>query len=459
MPPVATSDKLLKRNRRKANNTSFVQGQLQDRIPETDPRQTRSEFNLPEKGMEAPSTPPKFTNRTSLDLTSQDEARSSASGMGKRRHTPRKKQGMAHSGSSPVPKVSAIPRPNNQINSSTPGKNISTPSRAYAGPTFHASPAASSLPIPKLYSKSVPEVDKGPGMTSVAKGTSDKVPDENERLPTQDFAHLGEQEGQQESPLDIFFKADREQKARQRLRQDMSFDGSASPSPAPGNDRPRHHSRHSTNGSMGALFPMELESREPAQPSHEKALSDPITNSDAINEPRPSASVAVTETPEELAERKAKTAALKKLLLSSIPSQADSKPSSRSNPATAGAQNDSPTRSQAARATSPQLHKQLAAQTIRQASPSQRPLSNLRKEMSASMLPETEKIPELPASPTPSRTRNAHKPASNSGRGQSPDALETAENPSPFKNMEDDLRRILKMDSLPSSTSATDVPS
>ncbi|KAL8710537.1 MAG: hypothetical protein Q9220_004970 [cf. Caloplaca sp. 1 TL-2023] len=407
--------------------------------------------------MEAPLTPSKLTARTSLDHTSQDEARSSAPEIGQRRQTPRKSQRKAQGGSSPTPRKSSTPRPSNQINHSNPGKIISTPSRAYAGPTFHASPAASSLPIPKFYSKSVPNVDKGPSMISTMKETSERIPVEEDGLPTPNATHLGEQQTQQESPLDIFFKADREQKARQRLKQDISFDGTASPTPAPGNDQSRHHSRHSTNGSLGALFPMELESREPAQPSHEKALSDPTTCSIATNEPQLTDPVAVTETPQELAERKAKTAALKKLLLSSVPPQANLKPSSKPTLATIGSPNNPPTRQQTARTASPQLHKQLAAQAIRQASPSQRPSSNLRKEMSASKVPENEKLPELPATPTPSRTRSAYKFPSNPGQGEK--FGETTEHSSPLKSMEDDLRRILKMDSLPSSTGATDVRS
>lgn len=39
----------------------------------------------------------------------------------------------------------------------TPSRSSATPSQAYAGPLFHASPAASALPIPKWFSKTVNE--------------------------------------------------------------------------------------------------------------------------------------------------------------------------------------------------------------------------------------------------------------------------------------------------------------
>ena len=53
------------------------------------------------------------------------------------------------------------PRPASQPKlSQTPTRKIYTPSQAYAGPTFHASPAASALPLPKFLSKSVPEQPK-----------------------------------------------------------------------------------------------------------------------------------------------------------------------------------------------------------------------------------------------------------------------------------------------------------
>ena len=100
-----------------------------------------------------------------------------------------------------------------RIAARTPDKPLSTPSKAaYAAPTFSASPAPSALPIPKLLSRSVPEpVAQGSFQARLAEESSQET-----RAPMgRDRSHLeDERRESQGSPLDIFFKADREEKAR-----------------------------------------------------------------------------------------------------------------------------------------------------------------------------------------------------------------------------------------------------
>jgi hypothetical protein len=104
-------------------------------------------------------------------------------------------------------------------------KPMSTPSTAaYAGPTFHASPAPSTLPIPSFYSKSVPE---SPGLKSL-KGAS--LLESPTPVPA---AIVNMQSKREESPLDFFFKADREEKARAR-----SASSTQTAAPATGPFRP-----------------------------------------------------------------------------------------------------------------------------------------------------------------------------------------------------------------------------
>ncbi|KAH6715296.1 hypothetical protein BKA61DRAFT_350522 [Leptodontidium sp. MPI-SDFR-AT-0119] len=89
-------------------------------------------------------------------------------------------------------------------------KPINTPSTAaYAGSTFHASPAPSALPIPSFYSKSVPDSPGVKGLKSL-KGAALPAADSTPTRTTPSADHLQ----REESPLDLFFKADREERAR-----------------------------------------------------------------------------------------------------------------------------------------------------------------------------------------------------------------------------------------------------
>ncbi|KAI5276768.1 hypothetical protein E4T47_00338 [Aureobasidium subglaciale] len=80
---------------------------------------------------------------------------------------------------------------------------------AYAGPTFHASPAASNLPMPKFASKSVPPVATSNSMQAKLDAESTKL---NEPSPSLDNA-VPQPLSRERSPLDIFFNADRQERA------------------------------------------------------------------------------------------------------------------------------------------------------------------------------------------------------------------------------------------------------
>lgn len=91
---------------------------------------------------------------------------------------------------------------------------IATPVKqmAYAGPTFHASPAPSSLPIPRFFSKSVPNG----APTSALQARLDASPS---RTPTSPTPHSGTVTPvcREESPLDLLFSAHRAEQAKQNL--------------------------------------------------------------------------------------------------------------------------------------------------------------------------------------------------------------------------------------------------
>lgn len=171
----------------------------------------------------------------------------------KQRHRPiaRSAHERALSGSNPT-KLSYTSRSDDQNSfaqspASTPTRPLSTPSKpAYAGSTFSASPAPSSLPIPRLLSKLTPESE---GKDSNRNMESDESPEQLGRSPgrvTATATDGGFVPGS--SPLDIFFRADREERARARhgsqpdLRNADAFDPRrlAFPdSPSPSSGKPR----------------------------------------------------------------------------------------------------------------------------------------------------------------------------------------------------------------------------
>jgi hypothetical protein len=83
--------------------------------------------------------------------------------------------------------------------------------QAYAGPTFQASPAASALPVPKFFSKSVPNIGVQPSLQGRMAG--EKTPEEQASSPESDRVSPVPLR-QAHSPLDLFFKADRAEKQR-----------------------------------------------------------------------------------------------------------------------------------------------------------------------------------------------------------------------------------------------------
>lgn len=86
--------------------------------------------------------------------------------------------------------------------------------QAYAGPTFQASPAASSLPMPKFFSKSVPNAaSQGAQPSLAARMEGEKTP-EQKVSPGPDY--VSPNKAQHQSPLDMFFQADKAEKERKK---------------------------------------------------------------------------------------------------------------------------------------------------------------------------------------------------------------------------------------------------
>lgn len=194
--------------------------------------------------------------------------------------------------------------------------HVQTPAKstAYAGSGWHASPAASALPMPKFFSKSVPA---NTSQTSLqARLEQEKENSDKSESPPQEEATPAKLPPAQataaalprpsESPLDFFFKADRQEKAGLfiplleimfRTDHNQKAKGASAISintplskpppkipqsePAPANHWARiygvdqkRHVRHSSNGSGKELFMMELDGN--SAPS--VRLTPPITS-------------------------------------------------------------------------------------------------------------------------------------------------------------------------------------
>jgi Proline-rich nuclear receptor coactivator motif len=361
---------------------------------------------------------------------------------------------------------------------------ISTPSAtAYAGPTFHASPAPSTLPIPSYYSKSVPE---SPGI-NVLQSQKEEASSSGIDSPTPPRANIAAaQPHREESPLDIFFKADREEKARARSA--SSFHGTASesgpfplPSDSPQNpltgNQGRVRGTHFSGGSTSALFAMELDGTNGPGKPYGPAFSTPYN--ERINAARLSAPLSQSplQKPQEQAKSTDRSEALKAYLFSTQ----NRSPVTRSNDfvEAVGSTVDRPTSDSTSRNATNAFGGQRGAVPASKPHPNSFPYlsdtstsrhsplggsrsSGLRQEFTSTTPPSQsqERAAGLhPTPPSPSRLpRQDSQPISRNSSGNfdstnSTSFASASQSGTPsgtrntnFKEMEDSLRRILKLE-------------
>ena len=464
-----------------------------------------------------PATPPRPRSMYGTISETREGEISSTEHKGQRRRKSDKSQGHRLSGSSSLMPSLGTPQPRERQHSMTPGRTNGTPSQAYAGPTFHASPAASALPLPKFFSKSVPAAEKGTSLsTMMEKEVTETSPEppsaENEESPTFGKAQrIGENQVREESPLDIFFQADRREKERQQSESTIDSSNSAYQPPprctpkfgseSSSNKNVRHHSRHATGSSVGELFSLDMDEKAPNSTHTQKSSRQSPKLSSGFARPNSAPPDPKGQADAEEEQRKAKTLLLKKLLMSPqlqrptrssprsevIPNHSDSltleQPlqSQHSSPGQkkTGSEVSAPStpclrsvvHGQAPKhpASLPRLPGSLKTIEKKTSSPRSRPYSsNLRKEIPLTTSPIQTGLPELPATPTPSRVPTQYL----SPKPQSQENTSTNRNASPFipdfpsnkifqgmdntltqgsnstKSMEDDLRRILKLNVL-----------
>ncbi|KAJ5693364.1 hypothetical protein N7462_002787 [Penicillium macrosclerotiorum] len=231
------------------------------------------------------------------------------------------------SGKKPRNTNGASPAPNNghRHTNSHPSTTPQAKDAAYAGPTFHASPAPSALPMPSFFSKSVPESDLAPTLetdSDVAEGEADleitpSKPRASRPLPADNEA--------QPSPLDFLFQAAKQA----RTSNPMSSPEATSRVRSPQTDS-KIFPPHPTN-TPGGMFAFEMDSPDsarasPVGPSFAPSYQDRMNALRSSSSPSQSPSLPPDATEDQ---RRFKTEQLKHLLLNPRPQKP---PSSVSSP-------------------------------------------------------------------------------------------------------------------------------
>ncbi|BDD61974.1 hypothetical protein MAP00_006981 [Monascus purpureus] len=200
--------------------------------------------------------------------------------------------------------------------------NLDSPSHMknsphYAGPTFHASPAPSALPIPSFFSKSVPESDSAP-VLDMDSDVLEAGPD-LENTPSKPKPRIPCVDGQKPTPLDFLFKAALE--ARNGKIQYDSETETRNQSPAPISfSTPLSHRK--PESPAGGIFQLDMENPDICSPPTNYSIANSYKHRmDSLR------STSLPSRPVENLdenERKAKTEALKDLLLNPRPQRPSS---------------------------------------------------------------------------------------------------------------------------------------
>lgn len=223
-----------------------------------------------------------------------------------------------------APKIS--PFNNSHRHTSSQG-NVNTPqlrdSPHYAGPTFHASPAPSALPMPSFFSKSMPESDLAPTVESENEGFEGDLDIETTPSKPKSHPQITAQE-EQSTPLDFLFKAAVEARSAQPRRSPEAETAVRSPQ----TDSKALPLRN-PNSVAGGMFPLEMESAE--SPRFQIGPSFATSYRDRMSALRSASSPTQPHAELDEGDRRAKTEALKSLLLNPRPQRPSSAANSQAN--------------------------------------------------------------------------------------------------------------------------------
>lgn len=256
-----------------------------------------SDNSHPTVNYSQPRTPPKTPQKPPGSVSDNNASAAMGAGSSAKQRSKGNNR-TKNNGSTPSTSRAKPIHPANQAYMSKP---ISTPiAPAYAGPTFHASPAPSTLPKPSFLSKSVPD---SPSIKLTVPRTDPRTDEENSTssdssTPPGTKAEISER-FPEESPLNLFFNADREEKARARSANSAvgPFQPPTGPRPVgfstPASDnQSRLNYPKSTGGSASRMFAMELDGTpgRPYGPAFSTPYSERInaarSTSSPLNSPR-----------------------------------------------------------------------------------------------------------------------------------------------------------------------------
>ncbi|KAJ5231999.1 hypothetical protein N7468_004955 [Penicillium chermesinum] len=389
---------------------------------------------------------------------------SPAGGVTDSSHNIQSKKKPPRSGKKPKDANRASPaNPGHRHTSSNP--NLMTPqvkdNAAYAGPTFHASPAPSALPIPSFFSRSVPESDPPPNLETDSDNAETEP--EIETTPSKPRARPPPIVDQKPTPLDFLFKA------AIQARQPNALD---SPEATGRMRSPQTEPRPMASNPPGGVFPFEM---EPSEHSRASQIGPSFAPSyqDRMKALRSSSSPA--DAPESEEQRRIKTEQLKHLLLNPPPQKPPSSVSPpHQQPPLFGATNTNgnvPHYATPLRPTSgPPLncHRPSPRGQLHQCSNSARPQIQFNgfqygRHPESPLSREVPPYHYVPGAPSPYSHSMANVPVSTPALGNGytsppPQYMNATYNmvhpPSPpkptdTKQMEDDLRRILKISAGP----------
>ncbi|KAL4974311.1 hypothetical protein BDW66DRAFT_89886 [Aspergillus desertorum] len=210
-------------------------------------------------------------------------------------------------------RTSPVNKPGHRHTSSQSTNNFATShvkDTHYAGPTFHASPAPSALPIPSFFSKSFPESDLAPAFEQDSDNLD--VGDDLQNTPSKPKSRPLPHEERESTPLDFLFKAAVEAKMSRPQR-------SPDRSPrfrSPQTDVKAMQHRKLNNDNAG-MFHLEMGAPDLNQPQIGPSFAP--SYKDRMNALRSASSPSPNLQDLDENERKAKTEALKSLLLNPRP--------------------------------------------------------------------------------------------------------------------------------------------
>ena len=367
----------------------------------------------------------------------------------------------------------------------TPLMKSLTPSQYYAGPAFHASPAASALPMPKFLSRSVPNLTKSPSLQSMMeKEGGNMESDQSDDSPSLRKSRIVEENKiSEESDQDGLISTNTSEKFEQQKENQITTtaDESNIESPSTDDSKPAstltrtedqkpYHARHGTESSIGEFFPLEIGHLSP--PNNSKVESSPQPSALCLTPP-----ISLSEE-----QRKDKSLELKRLLLSSkfqcssstalgLETELNRKPPSLLFSRTNSLQ-DSFSPGSAPNTTRTYTPQKLQQRAVSSSATSpttwsfqpQSKSSNLRKQSKLPGLSDYSHLPELPPSPTPIYWYGSGKPYAQRNKNSRKDSVKSftsefssqssshsiesdlTQNAEQTRSIESYLRSVLKLD-------------